>query len=386
MPIGPFKDFQECVNAQVSKGKDNESAKKICGAMEKQAATTEIIEDNGKFFLKAFLLDSSLNANSWGVDPTTLDQNINTYIGKPLVLQDDFQHPDSGDSNYDHHMAYQDKFRIGNIIDIVNKDSIYSAIIEVTDNAAKEAFKKGDLPLYVSPQLFHDAVGKEPDTATKTWRGTHLAIVKEPAFGVMKARVEGQCSGSPNQCLAQLKRASVEKTKCNCIKKAISNYKNSSVSSLFQKTETKSILSDTNNATPQISPEEIEKIRLERDELKAKVASLEGVNNKLQEENKTVSASLDSLKGEYRKDKVASLLSNVFYKTDEERAQNIETFTKSGMTYEEIERVTSPLKKASVSHENETKLPVKSAATEDSNSNDMPYWARVNEAIVGVTS
>jgi len=387
VPIGPFKDFQECVNAQVSKGKDNESAKKICGAMEKQAATTEIIEDNGKFFLKAFLLDSSLNANSWGVDPTTLDQNINTYIGKPLVLQDDFQHPDSGDSNYDHHMAYQDKFRIGNIIDIVNKDSIYSAIIEVTDNAAKEAFKKGDLPLYVSPQLFHDAVGKEPDTATKTWRGTHLAIVKEPAFGVMKARVEGQCSGSPNQCLAQLKRASVEKTKCNCIKKAISNYKNSSVSSLFQKTETKSILSDTNNATPQISPEEIEKIRLERDELKAKVASLEGVNNKLQEENKTVSASLDSLKGEYRKDKVASLLSNVFYKTDEERAQNIETFTKSGMTYEEIERVTSPLKKASVSHENETKLPVKSASsTEDSNGNDMPYWARVNEAIVGVTS
>jgi len=387
MPIGPYKDFQECVNAQKSKGKDDESAKKICGAIEKQA-NTEIIEDNGKFFLKAFLLDSTTNANSWGVDPSTLDQNINTYIGKPLVLQDDFQHPDSGDSNYDHHMAYQDKFRIGNIVDIVNKDSIYSAIIEVTDQTAKEAFKKGDLPLYVSPQLFHDMVGREPDTATKTWRGTHLAIVKEPAFGIMKARVEGQCSGSPITCLAQLKRASVEKTKCNCINKAISNYKNSSVSSLFANTETKPILADTNTATtPQISPEEIEKIRLERDELKAKVASLEGVNNKLQEENKTVSASLDSLKGEYRKDKVASLLSNVFYKTDEERAQNIETFTKSGMTYEEIERVTSPLKKASVSHENETKLPVKSASsTEDSNGNDMPYWARVNEAIVGVTS
>ena len=93
--------------------------------------------------------------------------------------------------------------------------------------------------------------------------------------------------------------------------------------------------------------------------LKQKLQSLEGVNNKLQEENKTVSASLDSLKGEYRKDKVASLLSNVFYKTDEERAQNIETFTKSGMTYEEIERVTSPLKKASVEKEKETKLQLK---------------------------
>ena len=138
-------------------------------------------------------------------------------------------------------------------------------------------------------------------------------------------------------------------------------------------------MSDTNNATPQISPEEIEKIRLERDELKAKVASLEGVNNKLQEENKTVSASLDSLKGEYRKDKVASLLSNVFYKTDEERAQNIETFTKSGMTYEEIERVTSPLKKASVTKEQETKLPVKSAATED----EVPDWVKISQFIIG---
>ena len=143
-------------------------------------------------------------------------------------------------------------------------------------------------------------------------------------------------------------------------------------------------MSDPNNANSQSSPEEIEKIRLERDELKAKVASLEGVNNKLQEENKTVSASLDSLKGEYRKDKVASLLSNVFYKTDEERAQNIETFTKSGMTYEEIERVTSPLKKASVTKEQETKLPTKNAATEDSN--EIPAWLRINQHIVGVTS
>ncbi len=383
MPVGPYKTFDECVNAM--KGKYGDKASAVCGAMEKKmqgSATAEIIEDNDKFYLKAFLLDSSVNQNSWGVDPTTLEQNIQTYIGKPLVLQDDFEHPNSGDSNYDHHMAYQDKFRIGNIIDIVNKDSIYSAIIEVTDGAAKEAFRKGDLPLYVSPQLFHDGVGKEPDTMTKTWRGTHLAIVKEPAFGIMKARVEGQCSGSPISCLAQLKRASVEKTKCNCIQKAISNYKKATVSSLTNISQTKPILSDPNNAT-QISTEEIEKIRLERDELKAKVASLEGVNNKLQEENKTVSASLDSLKGEYRKDKVASLLSNVFYKTDEERAQNIDAFTKSGMTYEEIERVTSPLKKASVT--TESKLPVKSAATEDSNDYQEPEWVRIHNFIVGAS-
>src|ERR1043165_2075753 len=219
------------------RGKYGDNAEKVCGAMEKKMASdvTETFEDNGKFYIKAFLLDSSINQNAWGVDPSTLEQNIQTYIGKPLVLQDDFQHPDSGDSNYDHHMAYQDKFRIGNIIDVVNKDSVYSAIIEVTDQQAKEAFKKGDLPLYVSPQLFHDGVGKEADTATKTWRGTHLAVVKEPAFGIMKARVEGQCSGSPMTCLAQLKRASVGKTKCNCVKQAILNYGESKTKDLIKR-------------------------------------------------------------------------------------------------------------------------------------------------------
>ncbi len=375
-----------------------------------------MFEDNGKFYIKAFLLDSSVNKNSWGVDPSTLEQNIQTYIGKPLVLQDNFDHPNSGDSNYDHNLQYQEKFRIGNIIDIVQKDGIYSAVIEVTDQIAKDAFKAGNLPLYVSPQIFHDGVGSEPDASAKTWRGTHLAIVREPAFGIVKARVEGQCSGSPITCLAQLKKAAIEKTKCNCVKQAIANYKKSadmsmsecmdtmmndkgmdrdaakercskmmgaSLSSLVDLSTNKNKLTDSNDTKPQIQPEEFEKIRLERDELKAKVASLEGVNNKLQEENKTVSASLDSLKGEYRKDKVASLLSNVFYKTDEERAQNIETFTKSGMTYEEIERVTSPLKKASVDKKTEeSKLQVKSAASEESSS-DLPYWVQIEQSISG---
>ena len=199
----------------------------------------------------------------------------------------------------------------------------------------------------------------------------------------MRARVEGQCSGSPITCLAQLKKASIDKTKCNCVKQAIANFKNVSLSSLDNLQANKNKLTDSNhNTIPQISNEEIEKVRSENAELKAKVAALEGTNNKLTEENKTVSASLDSLKGEYRKDKVASLLSNVFYKTDEERAQNVDTFTKSGMTYEEIERVTSPLKKASV--EKESKLPIKSASEEDNNSNEIPYWVRVNQYVVGV--
>ncbi len=392
-------ELDACVEKLIAQGKEKDEAFAICNKQLGAASKVEVIEDkdNGRLYLRAFLLDSSINLNDWGVDPATLEQNINSYIGKPLVLQDDFQHPDSGDPNFDHHLTYQEKFRIGNIVDIVKKDSIYSAIIEVTDNTAKEAFKKGDLPLYVSPQLFHDGVGREPDTAAKTWRGTHLAVVKEPAFGIMKARVEGQCSGSPITCLAQLKRASVDKTKCNCVKQAIKNFRGFTVgergpervpfSSLTVSKNIKSSLDSKDNTNnPQISQEEFEKVSRERDELKAKVAALEGTNKTLTEENKTVSASLDSLKGEYRKDKVSSLLSNVFYKTDEERGAAVEAYTKSGMTYEDIERVTSPLKKASVT-EKETKLPTKSAASESNNQEEeVPYYVRIHNFIAGVNS
>jgi hypothetical protein len=406
MPFGGFEDFDECVQAQISKGKDSEEAKKICGSLQAKAegSTAETFEDNGKFYIKAFLLDSSVNKNSWGVDNATLQQNINSYIGKPLVLQDDFQHPDSGDPNFDHVLQFQEKFRIGNIIDIVNKDSMYSAIIEVTDPIAKQAFQHGELPLTVSPQLYHDAFATEPEGAMTKWRGTHLAVVKEPAYGVTKARVHGQCSGSPMNCLAQLKRASVDQNHCNCVKQAITNYTKSASrlgqftihpdgtqtlrfygkgdSSLDKKVPDTSKLDVQNNANPPTLTvkEELEKVQRERDEYKAKVAALEGTNQQVSEENKSLSASLNSLQGEYRKDKVTALLSAVFYKTDEERSKAIESFTKSNMSYDEIVSVTSPLKKANVNQSQETKLQVKSASTEE---NEVPYWARIEQQIVG---
>lgn len=36
MPIGPYKDFGACVAAQKKKGRSDESAKKICGEIEKR--------------------------------------------------------------------------------------------------------------------------------------------------------------------------------------------------------------------------------------------------------------------------------------------------------------------------------------------------------------
>lgn len=37
MPIGPYENFSACVAAQKRKGRSDESAKKICGEIEKRA-------------------------------------------------------------------------------------------------------------------------------------------------------------------------------------------------------------------------------------------------------------------------------------------------------------------------------------------------------------
>lgn len=37
MPVGPYDTFEECVKAQKAKGKSEESARKICGTIEKKS-------------------------------------------------------------------------------------------------------------------------------------------------------------------------------------------------------------------------------------------------------------------------------------------------------------------------------------------------------------
>jgi hypothetical protein len=190
---------------------------KFCQGGTQEAAINETdyqikpFEQNNKLFIKAFLLDTSMNLNQWGVSPTTLDANINSYIGKPICLQQDFGHPNSGDDNLEHQLVYQDSFRIGTIVDISKHGTRYDAIAEITDENSKSAFRSGSLPLYVSPQLYHLGAAREGQENMTEWIGTHLAIVDKPAYGVKKANVGSQCNGDSITCLAQLKKASLNK-------------------------------------------------------------------------------------------------------------------------------------------------------------------------------
>lgn len=259
-PVGPYATFGECVGAQKKKGNDDLSSRKICGEMEKQQVkrrgdVLKYQDNQGHLFIKAFLLSGNVNINRWGVTEQSLDQYINTFIGKPLVLTEDHNHPlppeserigssdeyddDENPNNVvkvddivDHWLEYQEPFRVGNIIDIVKKGSTYYSIIEVTDENTKIAFKNNDLPLFVSPAIAQLDPFEDSAMISK-WTGIHLAIVSNPAYTIKKALISGQCHDSQDRCLLQLRNASVaenrrlKKLDCGfCRQQALRKYAN----------------------------------------------------------------------------------------------------------------------------------------------------------------
>jgi hypothetical protein len=379
---------------------------------------TELIEDNGDLYLKAFLLDTSTNVNGWGVNNATIDQNIKTFIGKPFVLQDDFGHPMSNDT-YDHHLQYQEGFRIGNIAQIVSKDGIYSALIKVTDKIASDGFKAGQLPLYVSPQIYHYDVGKEPDDNASGWKGTHLAVVDQPAYGVAKARIISQCQGEEGVCMAQLANAKLKETKCNCVKQAITNYSKSSAmsfgsmsecmdsmmndkgmdnetakarctkmmsaivtknktnagSSLENKTQIKYVEDNANANVQAPSIEEFEKLKTENSSLKTALSEKDSVTSTLKSSYDEALKRIDSIEKNTRTEKIANILSGVKFETDEERNKKIETLTNSNLEVSFIDETYKPLREAVTATKSagvESKLELKDANTETDSS--VPNW------------
>jgi len=222
-----FPDFETCVVSFKDKGLGKDEAIAKCKGIfeakfEKSPTPAEPVQvekaSDDKLYIRAFLLDTSLNKNFWGVNNASIDQRINSFIGRPLVLTEDFGHPELSDMAFGHALQYQDVYRIGTIIDVVQTaksehdkaKKVYYAIIELTEPKAKEAFKNNKLPLYVSP-----AVAKmnaaEADGQINEWLGMHLALVDKPAFGVQKAMITGTCSGEQDKCVMHLRQAKIEK-------------------------------------------------------------------------------------------------------------------------------------------------------------------------------
>jgi len=161
----------------------------------------QTMQEGDRFFIKFFLIDDSLNLNQWKVTADAVRSYLRTFIGTPFVITRRADHPTPEN---------QEAERDGTITEVGFDDKSGRAfgIAEMHQSEAIEQIKSGEIS-FVSPSIsveagdFQMINGRE--IATK-FRGEHVAGVKEPAFGKVKAQIKGQCSGSESQCSVQLHR------------------------------------------------------------------------------------------------------------------------------------------------------------------------------------
>ena len=67
MPLGPYKDWSSCISAQRKKGHSEESAKKICGYLEKKSKG-EITENEYARILTEIWLEEHKNGKEENVN------------------------------------------------------------------------------------------------------------------------------------------------------------------------------------------------------------------------------------------------------------------------------------------------------------------------------
>ena len=174
-------------------------------------------ENEDKLFIKFFLLDASVNLNTWGVTRQAMLKGLKSFIGKPFVLTPDYGHPNA--SNGDDLLVQQEKYRVGDIIEVGVESRSGKAwgLAEITDSNAKDILKNGDVN-FVSPSIvFNDdanVADRDGNSIITEFEGAHVAGVAEPAYGIDKAEIKGKCIGSKESCDLTLQKVEAKISEC----------------------------------------------------------------------------------------------------------------------------------------------------------------------------
>ena len=178
-------------------------------------------ENQDKYFIKFFLLDATLNLNSWGVTQQSLEKNLQSFIGKPFVLTPEFNHPNAIDG--DDLLVQQEAYRVGNIImvGIENRTGKAYGVAEIFDERAKDILKNGEVN-FVSPSIVFSTdneIDIHGNAVIEDFEGAHVAGVREPAYTISKAQIKGKCSGDKETCLTNLNKVEASVSPCGKFKR-----------------------------------------------------------------------------------------------------------------------------------------------------------------------
>ncbi len=157
------------------------------------------------FYIKIFFINTQVNLNKWQVTWDAIKQDMNDVVGVPIVKQDDLKHPQ---------FAIQNLFAKGYVVDYVldeDKQSV-SVIARILDPETIQLIKEGKLrfssPAVVArSNLTIETLSSGIDLLHR-FIALHLALVGEPAYGKVDAKIHGTCTGTGQACGAKLRQLS----------------------------------------------------------------------------------------------------------------------------------------------------------------------------------
>jgi len=182
-----------------------------------------LVSSEGRYAKYWLLNAKQTNGNGWGVSQQSIAKNIRKFVGRPLVVTakswvpdseygDQFEHPYLPTNDINKVLNHQEKFRIGSIVDIIEKNGDYFANIEIN-----QRFANMILPPFCSPAIFQNNPA-EPEGQISDWEALHLAaLMEDPAYGSRIALLRGTCIGTKDQCSVQFKSAK-QQAKMICTK------------------------------------------------------------------------------------------------------------------------------------------------------------------------
>lgn len=172
----------------------------------KQYEVLEEIAGQAKgFYIKIFFINTEVNLNKWQVTWDAIEQDIGDVVGVPIVLQDDLRHPN---------FAIQNLYAKGYVVDFVldKKKQEASVIARILDPKTIELIKAGKLK-FSSPavvarsNLTMETLSSGVDLLSR-FIALHLALVGEPAYGKVVAKIHGTCTGTGQACGGKLRQMS----------------------------------------------------------------------------------------------------------------------------------------------------------------------------------
>lgn len=172
----------------------------------KQFEVLEDIDGLAKgFYIKIFFINTKVNLNKWQVTWDAIKQDISDVVGVPIVLQEDLRHP---------HFSIQNLYAKGYIVDFVldEEKEEASVIARILDPKTIQLIKQGKLK-FSSPavvarsNLTLETLANGVDLLSR-FIALHLALVGEPAYGKVDAKIHGMCTGTGQGCGAKLRQMS----------------------------------------------------------------------------------------------------------------------------------------------------------------------------------